>query len=112
MIVGNGNEHFARDFREELDLDERVPLLIDLKLESYRRLNLNRKRRSLLNPNVAIKAASATMGGFRQRGVKGDPWQLGGVFVLEPGGRTAFDFRSKYAGDHPSTKDILTALSS
>jgi NAD(P)-dependent dehydrogenase (short-subunit alcohol dehydrogenase family) len=42
--------------------------------------------------------------------VQGDPWQLGGTFVIQPGGRLTFAHRSEVAGDHAQPKAVLAAL--
>ena len=39
----------------------------------------------------------------------GDPFQVGGVFVLGPGNGCYYSFRSKYAGHHPALPDVLAA---
>ncbi|MDH3214324.1 MAG: SDR family NAD(P)-dependent oxidoreductase, partial [Myxococcales bacterium] len=42
--------------------------------------------------------------------VQGDPWQLGGVFVIRPGGDLTYRYVSREAGDHPPVEEILAAL--
>eukprot|EP00038_Savillea_parva_P007222 m.168699 g.168699 ORF g.168699 m.168699 type:complete len:798 (-) comp12991_c0_seq1:1957-4350(-) len=39
----------------------------------------------------------------------GDIFQVGGVFVLGPGNRCEYSYRSQYAGDHPDPQTILAA---
>ena len=48
--------------------------------------------------------------GFFQWRVLGDPAQLGGVFVIAPGGAVAYRYVSELAGDHPDPDDIVAAL--
>jgi dehydrogenase/reductase SDR family protein 12 len=107
-IVGNGARHFAAAFREDFDLDG--PLLVDPELRAYRAAGLRRGRVELLSPRLPRNALRALLGGSRQQGVQGDPWQLGGVFVIRPGGELVFRHASREAGDHPSVDDVLAAL--
>lgn len=108
VIVGNGARVFAEGFREDLDLD--CPVLIDPDLVSYRAAGLRRGRVELLSPQLLVNGLRAWQSGARQEGVQGDPWQLGGVFVIRPDGTTSFCQRSSVAGDHASTERILDAL--
>jgi NAD(P)-dependent dehydrogenase (short-subunit alcohol dehydrogenase family) len=107
-IVGNGARSFAEAFREEFALDG--PLLVDPELRAYRAAGLRRGRVELLSPRLPLNALRALRSGARQTGVRGDPWQLGGVFVIRPGGELLFRHASREAGDHPSIDEILAAL--
>jgi NAD(P)-dependent dehydrogenase (short-subunit alcohol dehydrogenase family) len=108
VIVGNGSAHFARAFREDFALD--APLLVDPDLRAYRAAGLRRGRAELLSPRVPRNALRALRAGARQGAVQGDPWQLGGLFVIRPDGQLAFRHLSREAGDHPAVADVLTAL--
>ena len=52
----------------------------------------------------------ADTSGARRRTAQGDLWQLGGLFVVCPGGRVTFEHVSTTAGDHPALDQILAAL--
>ncbi len=108
VVVGNGAPHFARSFREDFDLDG--PLLVDPDLVAYRAAGLRRGRVELLSPRLPGSALRALASGARQAGVQGDPWQLGGVFVIRPGGELVYRHVSGDAGDHPPVEEILDAL--
>ena len=107
-IVGNGSEVFARAFREDFGLEG--PLLVDPELRAYRAAGLRRGRVELLSPRVPLNALRALRSGSRQTGVQGDPWQLGGVFVIRPGGELTYRHASREAGDHPPVDEVLAAL--
>jgi dehydrogenase/reductase SDR family member 12 len=107
-IVGNGAPNFARAFREDFALTG--PLLVDPELRAYRAAGLRRGRVELLSPRLPLNALRALRSGARQGAVQGDPWQLGGVFVIRPGGELAFRHVSREAGDHPPVADVLAAL--
>jgi NAD(P)-dependent dehydrogenase (short-subunit alcohol dehydrogenase family) len=108
VIVGNGAQSFAAAFREDYDLD--CPLLVDPELRAYRAAGLRRGRVELLSPRLPRNALRALRAGYRQTDVQGDPWQLGGVFVIRPGGELAYRYVSREAGDHAPIDDILAAL--
>ena len=108
VIVGNGAQNFAAAFREDYQLD--CPLLVDPELRAYRAAGLRRGRVELLSPRLPLNALRALRSGFRQTDVQGDPWQLGGVFVIRPGGELRYRYVSREAGDHAPIDEILASL--
>ncbi|UCE84715.1 MAG: SDR family NAD(P)-dependent oxidoreductase [Deltaproteobacteria bacterium] len=108
VIVGNGAQHFAAAFREDYALDG--PLLVDPELRAYRAAGLRRGRVEALSPRLPWNALRALRSGSRQGAVQGDAWQLGGVFVIRPGGALTYRYVSREAGDHPPVDDIVAAL--
>jgi len=108
VIIGNGSRYFASAFRDEFSLDG--PLLVDPELHAYRAAGLRRGRVEMLSPRLPRNALRALLRGARQSGVHGDPWQLGGVFVIRPPGELVYRYVSREAGDHPALDDILAAL--
>jgi len=110
-VIGNGNRHFAEGFKKDLGLE--TPLFVDTKRDAYRALGMRRSfRRTLLSPRILAHGFRAWKKGFRQARRQGDPWQLGGVLVVLPGGRVAYRYLSGEAGDHPPVEDVLSALPS
>jgi NAD(P)-dependent dehydrogenase (short-subunit alcohol dehydrogenase family) len=83
---------------------------VDPDLRAYRAAGLRRGRVELLSPRLARNAARALRAGFRQSGVQGDPWQLGGVFVIRAGTDLTYRYVSREAGDHAPVEEILAAL--
>jgi NAD(P)-dependent dehydrogenase (short-subunit alcohol dehydrogenase family) len=108
IVVGNGSLEFAEAFREDYALD--CPLLVDPDLFAYRAAGLRRGRVELLSPRLACNAARALRAGYRQSGIQGDPWQLGGVFVIRPEAELTYRYVSREAGDHAPVEEILAAL--
>ena len=107
-FVGNGSQFFARAFREDLNLD--APVLIDPELRAFKAAGLKRGVIELLSPKLPINAVRAFASGARQSSIQGDAFQLGGAFVIAPGGESLFEQRSRVAGDHADVGDILAAL--
>ncbi len=108
VIIGNGNADFAEAFRQDLGIEG--PLLVDPELAAYRAAGLRRGRLEAASPRLWTNAFRALRSGARQQGVQGDPWQLGGVFVLAAGGETRLAARSREAGDHVAPETIEAAL--
>jgi hypothetical protein len=108
VVVGNGNSWFARAFRDELAVD--FPLLVDPGLDAYRAAGLKRGVLATLGPASVRHAVRAWKTGARQSAVKGDPWQLGGAFVVAKGGSLVYRHVSREAGDHAPLSDLLAAL--
>lgn len=109
ILVGNGNRHFAEAFRSELGIT--APIYVDTKREAYRALEMKRGfMRTLGSLDTWKSFGRALRGGFRQKGVQGDAWQLGGVLVVRTDGTVAYRYLSDSAGDHPPVADILAAL--
>ena len=107
-IVGNGNRHFAQGFAKELGLT--TPLYVDTERGAYKALGLKRSFTSFLNLATLRNLVRALRSGFRQGRTQGDPWQLGGVLVVRPGGDVVFRHASDASGDHPPAESVLSAL--
>lgn len=108
VVVGNGGPHFARAFVEEQQIG--FPVYVDPERATYRAAGLKRSVASTLRPSALKNAARALAGGHMQGAVRGDAWQLGGVFVFGPGHREYLAYTSEAAGDHPPVERILEAL--
>jgi len=108
VFIGNGAPSFARGFREQLGIDGL--LLVDEQMRAYRAAGLRRDPVGALSPRTVPAALRAWRSGARQQGVQGDPWQLGGVFVIHPKDSLRLVRRSANAGDHPDPAEILAAL--
>ena len=109
VVIGNGQPQHAQAFRE----DERIPfeLWVDPDMGAYRAAGLRRgllKAVSWRSPGHVWRAMRK---GFRQAGIRGDPWQLGGAFVITPKGKTVFAHVSREAGDHAALPKLMAALS-
>ena len=87
-------------------------LLVDPERRSYRAAGLERGWARVLHPLVAWKGLRAFAQGFRQGARQGDPVQQGGTFVLGPGDRVRFEWRDRFAGDHPDPDQVVGALPS
>lgn len=108
VVVGNGTPAQAKQFAAEYELP--FPVYVDPKLEAYRAAGLRRGVLDTLSAGTLAHAFRALRTGARQGATQGDPWQLGGAFVVAPGGRVAFRQVSRDAGDHADPAKIRRAL--
>ena len=107
-VIGNGLPTQARDLKEELDFS--ASLWVDTEMVAYRAARLRRGPTHTLSWRILGHLVRAWRGGHRQAGIQGDPWQLGGTFVMAPPDRVLFTHISREAGDHPRVRDLLLAL--
>lgn len=107
-LIGNGNAAFAEAFREDFALAG--PIFIDPDLVAYRAAGLRRNAAGIANPRFLGNSFRALRSGARQRGVQGDPWQLGGTFVFAAGGALRLAERAAAAGDEVRAATIDAAL--
>jgi peroxiredoxin len=108
VVVGNGQPEAAARFRELFEL--RFPVLVDPQRRIYDRLGFQRNLGGSANPVVLFAALRAWIRGARQSRTEGDPWQLGGVLIVRPGGEVIYRQASRFAGDHPKIDSLLRAL--
>ncbi len=110
VVIGNGTALMAEAFVEETGLA--VPLYTNPGREVYRALGTKRPgARALLNPRLWWNGLRVALRGFFPGKVQGDAAQLGGVFLVRPGGEMPYAYRSDLAGDHPSNKELLRVAS-
>ncbi len=109
VLIGTGSPAQARRFAVERGLS--VPVWVDPERASYDRAGLIRGFGATLG-NLAVwrNGLRAAREGFRQGATAGDPWQNGGVLVVDAAGEVVWSHRSEVAGDHPADADILAAV--
>ena len=108
VVIGNGLPAQARDMRDELVFP--ATLWVDPEMAAFRAAGLRRGPARTLSWRTFGHLVRAWRGGHRQAGVQGDPWQLGGTFVMAPPDRVLFTHVSREAGDHAQVRDLLQAL--
>ncbi len=109
MVVGPGKPEHLPGFRQVTGYQG--PLFTDPSLRTYKAAGLASGLLSVLHPRSLLGYLRAFGGGFRPRGVKGNPAQQGGTFVLGPGERLRFEWRDRYSGDHAGLDQVIAALS-
>ena len=108
VVIGNGQPWHAAAFREDEGIS--FDLWVDPEMKAYRAAGLRRGLAKALSWRSLGHVWRAMRRGFRQTKVQGDPWQLGGVFVVTPDGKTVYEQMSREAGDHASLPELLEVL--
>lgn len=109
ILIGIGTPIQGFTFRKRSGA--RAPVMVTADHTLYRTMGLVTRRR-LLNP---IRNARAFIN-FVRAGIypyqrTGDPRRLGGVFVVEQGGRrVTWEHRARYAADLVAGTDVVAAL--
>ena len=107
IVIGPGNRQQAQMLREDEGIA--FELLTDPELKAYRAAGLRRGAARVFSWRSFAHLWRAWRKGFRQRSVQGDPWQLGGVLLIAPGGEVLYRHVSREAGDHAPVQEILAA---
>lgn len=110
VVIGNGAVPFLDEFASSYP--DSMLFLTDPKRAAYRAMSLQRGMGGVRALGMVSSGLRAFRAGHRQAKVQGDPMQLGGVFVVAPGGSLVFAQRSKTAGDHAEASEIVQALAS
>lgn len=109
LVAFDEPELLRRTLLRELDCP--YPVLIDRDRSAYRRWGLGRARtaRIWLDPRVWLAYARLIAGGERPRALGRDTLQLGGDFVVGPGGTIVYA-RPQERDDRPPVAVLLREL--
>jgi hypothetical protein len=108
FVIGNGSPSFIAGFREETGWDG--PVYTDPSLAVYKAAELKRGVARTFNPLAIGKTVRAFAQGHRQGRTQGDPWQQGGVLVIDKGGDVKWQQASDRPGDNATAEEIAAAL--
>ncbi len=108
VVVGPARPEHIADFRRATGYAG--PLFADPSLRTYEAAGLAYGWGKTFHPRTLVKGLRAALQGFRQGARKGNSLAQGGTFVLGPGDRVRFEWRDRFAGDHPDIEDVLAAL--
>jgi hypothetical protein len=106
VAIGSGTPAMAADFVEQFSVP--FPVYTDPERSSYRLAGM--KRRLGLGLKTAGRAQRALQGGHRQGRTQGDPWQQGGVLLVDGEGRVSWQHVDDGAGDHASMEAVIVAV--
>jgi peroxiredoxin len=110
LLIGQATPRHAAHFRRRLGID--VPVLADAQRASYKAIRAKVGGvTDLFDPRIVAKGMLTSA---RHRVVQGrtigHPAQLGGVFVIAPGGKVLWSHLSENAGDNLAPGEILAAV--
>lgn len=109
VAIGMGRPDMAAHFREEFDIPFR--LLVDQQRQTYPLLDIKRGTWwDVAGPHMWADFAKRLLRGQVTQGVKGDPLQMGGLAVIEPGGHISKVHKSEDPKDNLSIDQLLKEL--
>ena len=110
VFVSLGDRLESDEFQRKMKSPHRF--ISDPGATLYKAFGLGRgKVAQMFGPRMFVRGAQAVMKGHGVVGRPvGDPWQMPGVFVLEPGGTVVWEYRSKDAADNPEIPVLRAAL--
>ena len=107
-LVGMGTPAHARAFKEETGVT--FPVLVSPDKAAYGAMGLRRgSTRDVFSP----RALGVSLGRLRHQPLRApeqDWHQLGGTFVIAPGGEVVFAHRADHPGDEPELEAVAGAL--
>ena len=108
LLISFGAPEVARVW-----LEEKCPsfqLLLDTERISYRAYGLERSWLRSWNLKTQWYYVRALLSGRKWRGIQGDSTQLGGDFIVSPGGKLLFAYRSYDPTDRPKVSELIAFL--
>ena len=86
------------------------PLLLDSDNATYRGYGLQRSVSRVLSPKMFWHYFVLLLRGRKLRPIQGDPYQLGGDFIVDPRGVVRYAYPSRDPSDRPSIQDLLLQI--
>jgi peroxiredoxin len=109
VAIGMGNPAMAAHFRDERDVP--FPLIVDHEKQTYRALEMKRGNLwDMVGPHNWARYAKGLLAGHGVSPPKQDPAQMGGVVVVDPGGKIRYVHRGEIPADNPMVDEVLEAL--
>jgi alkyl hydroperoxide reductase subunit AhpC len=108
LVISFGTEPWARAWLRETGSP--FPLLLDPDRRVYRAYGLGRSALRTWTPRVVWYYVGQLATGRRLRPVQGDPYQLGGDFIVDAGGIVRLAHSSRDPVDRPPIARLLEAL--
>ena len=106
VAIGMGRPEMAAYFRDQFDIP--FTLLVDHDKETYKALGIRKGNWfQVSGPQNWPRFAMGMLTGKGFATPKQDPLQMGGVALVEPGGRIGFIYRSEASSDNLPIDDLL-----
>lgn len=106
VAIGNGSAAMAKDFAQDFDLS--IDLYTDPSRKVYAAAGL--KRNFGIGPAAVRRGFRALGSGHKQGRTKGDPWQQGGVLLVDTDGSVLYQHVDSGAGDHADEAAVMRAV--
>ena len=108
LVISFGVEFWARAWLQETQSP--FSLLLDPERAAYRAYGLERSFVRVWSPKVMWHYTRRVLAGQKLQSIQGDPYQLGGDFVVDAAGIVRLAHRSKDPVDRPPVEALLTAI--
>ena len=107
-LVGMGTPAHAQAFKEQTGVT--FPILLSPDKQAYEAMDLERaSTAAVFSPRGALKSLGRAR--FQPLRAPEQDWhQLGGTFVIAPGGEVVLAHRSAFPGDEPDLDAVAAAL--
>lgn len=87
------------------------PMICDPDKELYGHFGLGRGTPGqMFGPRMFLRGFGAVLRGHWVGMPIGDPWQMPGIFVIQPGGEVSWEYRSSDAADNLSLDELSRAV--
>ncbi len=110
VFVGSGLPAMAADFQRTQGGGH--PVFSDADRALFRAAGAVRGLGSILHWRLLVNSWRALRAGFRQGRIEGDPYQQGGVVVIEPDGEVRYRQIDRVGGDPLDVEALLASLRS
>ena len=109
VFVGMGTVDETAEFKRAMRSPH--PFIADPNRELYGAFGLgNGTGKQVFNLSVFTRGFGATLRGHFVGSPIGDPWQMPGVFLIEPSGEVSWEYRSVDIADNVSEGEVLSRL--
>lgn len=109
VVIGSSTPAQAKTFAKNFGFTGEIYVNEDL--SAYKAFDLKRGFFRTLGIRSISRGFKVMGQGFRQGRHAGDLWQQGGIFVMGPGNRVAFQHVDRFAGDHADTATVVQSCS-
>ena len=107
-LVGMGTPAHAQAFKDETGVD--FPVLLSPDKKAYEAMDLKRgSTRDVFSPKAALSSLRRARH-QPMRAPEQDWHQLGGTFVIAPGGEVVYAHRAEHPADEPDVGAVVQAL--
>jgi peroxiredoxin len=108
VLVSSGSPEQAESFRHDFEVP--FPIVCDPERVLFKKYGLRDMNwRDYYSPLMFLKVVKVMFEGYGYKSGEGSSSQLGGVFVVDTGGKVRFAHIAANAADHPSPREIIQA---
>jgi alkyl hydroperoxide reductase subunit AhpC len=108
VLVSSGSPEQAESFRHDFEVP--FPIVCDPECVLFKEYGLrDMDWRDYYSPSMLLKVVNVMFEGYGYKSGEGSSSQLGGVFLVDTGGKVRFAHIAANAADHPSPREVIQA---